>query len=327
MVNRIVVLGSTALLTAASGLVMADPTNAERAAAARKTVASNVLCSTRTLGSYYWEIGDRGAVLVSGSQVSRGGAKIVADTVMPVASASKWIYSAYTIEKVGDVGGNLPYLTLTSGYSNFRSSVCPTAGTVADCKAGARNRTEANAHVFHYDGGHMQRLAIDSGLGPLTNATLATEIRSALGADISLDYVQPSLAGGISTSARQYAAFLRKLLVGATTPLQLGSLLGSHAVCTLPSETCNASPLVAVPDAWHYSLGHWVEDDPSTSPIVAFAYSSPGSFGFYPWIDVGRSYYGVLARHTEAFTGVDEGYASVQCGRLVRLAWLTGVSQ
>ena len=27
------------------------------------------------------------------------------------------------------------------------------------------------------------------------------------------------------------------------------------------------------------------------------AFSSPGLFGFYPWIDAGKTYYGVLARY------------------------------
>jgi hypothetical protein len=305
----------------------AEPTNAERIAAARRTVSSNPLCSPRLLGAYYWEIGGRDGAMVSGSATPRGGVPIGSDTVMSVASASKWMYAAYTVEKFGDLATNLPYLTLTSGYSNFRTTDCPSSGTVADCKPGSRNRTEANEHIFHYDGGHMQRHAVVAGLGPLANGPLGAEIRSALGTEIALDYVQPSLAGGVSTSARQYALFLRKLLAGAAAPLQLGSLLGSHAVCTAPSETCNASRLVAVPEAWHYSLGHWIEDDPASIPALAFAYSSPGSFGFYPWIDLGRTYYGVLARQTEAFTGNDEGYVSAQCGRKVRLAWLTGVSQ
>lgn len=323
--RRVLVVG--ALLLGQVGPGMAEPTNSQRITAAKRTVSSNPLCSPRQLGAFYWEIGDSAGTLVSGSMTPRGGVAILADTSMPVASASKWIYAAYAIEKAGDVSSNLPYLTLTSGYSNFRTTDCPTAGTVADCKPGSRNRTEANERVFHYDGGHLQRLAILTGLGPMTNATLGTEVRSLVGPDIALDYGQPSLAGGISTTARQYAAFLRKLLAGATAPLLLGPLLGSHAVCTSPSDTCNASRLVAVPENWHYSLGHWIEDDPATTPAAAFAYSSPGSFGFYPWVDMSRTFYGVLARSTEAFTGSDEGYLSAQCGRVVRLAWMTGVAQ
>jgi len=109
--------------------------------------------------------------------------------------------------------------------------------------------------------------------------------------------------------------------------LQLGELLGANAVCTLPATDCRASRLTAIPEAWHYGLGHWVEDDPATTPEINIAYSSPGTFGFYPWIDASRSFYGVLARQTKAFTGVDEGYASVKCGRLLRMAWLTATPQ
>lgn len=329
MTIRARALSAAVLLATQAGSVWAEPTNAERIAAARRTVNSNPLCSTRLLGPYYWEIGSGEGALVSGSATPRGGVPVVADTVMPIASASKWMYAAYTVEKFGSIATNLPYLTLTSGYSNFRTTDCPTMGTVADCKSGSRNRNEANERVFHYDGGHMQRhaIAIANGLGPLTNGPLGVELRSALGSEIALEFAQPALAGGISTSARQYAAFLRKLLASAASPLQLGGLLGTSAVCTSPSDTCNASRLVAMPEAWHYSLGHWIEDDPAAIPALAFAYSSPGSFGFYPWIDFGRTYYGMLARHTEAFTGNDEGYVSVQCGRMVRLAWLTGLPQ
>lgn len=324
---RVVAFAAVAMLAAQPKCGWAEPSDAERISAARRTVSANPNCSTRVLGAFYWEIGDSGGAMVSGSATPRGGVPIVADTVMPIASASKWMYAAYTVEKFGDVATNVPYLTLTSGYSNFRTSDCPTTGTVAECKPGSRNRSEANGRVFHYDGGHIQRHAIVAGLGPLTNAPLGLEIRSGLGSEIALEYSQPSLAGGITTSARQYGGFLRRLLSGTASPLRLGALLGSHAVCTSPSDTCNASRLVAVPEAWHYSLGHWIEDDPATLPSMAFAYSSPGSFGFYPWIDLGRRYYGVLARQTEAFTGNDEGYVSAQCGRLVRLAWLTGTPQ
>ena len=46
-------------------------------------------------------------------------------------------------------------------------------------------------------------------------------------------------------------------------------------------------------ESWHYSIGHWVEDDPA---VGDGAFSSAGAFGFYPWIDASKTYYGVLAR-------------------------------
>jgi len=40
-----------------------------------------------------------------------------------------------------------------------------------------------------------------------------------------------------------------------------------------------------------------------------------------------RNVGGVVARQTEAFTGVDEARASATCGRMIRLAWKTRVPQ
>ncbi|MFY9509691.1 MAG: hypothetical protein WAQ05_01785 [Rubrivivax sp.] len=310
-----------------AGTAAAQATDAQRISAAKRTVATHPYCSTRTLGAYYWEIGDASGAMTSGAAAPRGDTAVGADTVIGVASASKWIYAAYTVQKYGDEPSARPYLNLTSGYSNFRTSDCPTAGTVAQCLPGARSRSEALNQVFHYDGGHMQQHAINMGLGPLYNGELAVEIGSMVGTAVVLSYVQPGLAGGVSTTARSYGGFLRSLMAGSATPLALGSMLGSNPVCTFPSASCNASRLTAMPEAWHYSLGHWIEDDPATTPAINIAYSSPGTFGFYPWIDASRSYYGILARQTEAFSGNDEGYASAKCGRVVRMAWMTGVAQ
>lgn len=308
--------------------VGASISNAQRATAAKKTVSNNPLCSKSVLGSFYWEIGNQDGILVSGSVGGRtGGATITADTVLNVASASKWLYSSYVVEKRGDQASDAPYLNFTSGYSNFRSTMCPADGTVADCRPGAMNVSEATGKVFHYDGGHMQRNAVDIGLGFLVNASLTTEIQSTIGADVDLEYTKPVVSGGVKISARNYSVFLRKLLLGSPMPLQMASLLGSRAVCTYPSATCNASSAIAIQEAWHYSLGHWVEDDPAFTPSSNFAYSSPGSFGFYPWVDVDRSLYGILAREDQSYVAQDDGYASVQCGRVIRLAWKTGVAQ
>lgn len=321
----------TALAVAAANAVWAahaEPTDAQRAQAARRTVSSNPACSVRTLGPFYWEVGNRNGSLVSGSASRPNSPVITAQTTLSVASASKWVYAAYVVQKFGDDPAARSYLNLTSGYSNFRSSDCPVDGTVAQCSPGSRSVSEAINHVFHYDGGHMQRHAIDHGLGPLDDEGLTAEVVSVVGPELGLSYAQPGIAGGVSTNAATYAAFLRKLLVDGDSPLAIGALLGSNPVCTLPSATCpNASKLTAVSENWHYSLGHWIEDDPTNTPSMNYAYSSPGSFGFYPWVDLDRKLYGVLARQTDAFTGNDEGYLSVQCGRLIRLAWKTGVVQ
>lgn len=318
-------VGAALLLGAAAE---AQVTDAERTSAVRRTIATNALCSARLLGSYYWEIGRVDGVAASG-RVSVFGqpASFDADTPISIASASKWVYAAQAIERFGDVPSMRSFLNMTSGYSNFRTSNCPVGGTVEQCDPGSRNLNEAINRSFHYDGGHMQRHAIDTGLGPLDAAALSADVDAVLGGGTGMLYRQPGVAGGMEATPRQYASFLRRLLPGSAAPLQLGELLGANPVCTLPAADCRASRLTAIPEAWHYGLGHWIEDDPATTPAVNIAFSSPGSFGFYPWIDAGRSFYGMLARQTKAFTGVDEGYASVKCGRLLRMAWLTATPQ
>jgi hypothetical protein len=73
-------------------------------------------------------------------------------------------------------------------------------------------------------------------------------------------------------------------------------------------------------EAWHFSIGHWVEDNPATNGDGAF--SGAGSFGFYPWIDSTKSYYGIVSRNEQY-----GAYPSVQCGRLIRRAFITGIEQ
>jgi len=119
----------------------------------------------------------------------------------------------------------------------------------------------------------------------------------------------------VRIDAENYGLFLRKLLKANT--LLLGNVLGSNAVCTV----CTNSEYTPSPTlAWHYSLGHWVENEPGTGDG---AFSSPGIYGFYPWIDSARVYYGILAR-SDIGTGT-AATESAACGRLIRKAWQYGV--
>jgi hypothetical protein len=107
---------------------------------------------------------------------------------------------------------------------------------------------------------------------------------------------------GIYTTSDDYAAFLRNILNGT---YQMSQTLSAFSVCTnwtVPG--CNAvpneSPITTASndaEAWHYSLGHWIEDDPS---VGDGSFSSPGALGFYPWVDKTSTYYGLLVREDAA---------------------------
>ncbi len=301
---------------------MAAERDTQRVVAAAAAVANDAsVC--QAVQPFYWEIGDRNGRLAG---ASAGGATPTAETVMPVASASKWFYGAYVAQRrQGHLSdADIRALSMRSGYVNLQYGACirllpkrQQSETVAECLESRGNgRYNANDFIlFYYNGGNSQHhAAVDLAPGAMNNAALHDEISHQLGDDIHFAYDSPQLAAGISTSASDYARFLRKLLRGE---LMLGALLGADAVCTNPS-TCPSAASTPVPaeESWHYSLAHWVENDPQ---VGDGAFSSPGAFGFYPWIDASKTYYGVLARHE---IGGKAYYKSVQCGRAIRKAWL-----
>lgn len=301
-----IVLGAvTAAAFAATG-------DEERIAAVRTTINENKAC--RGIGDFYWEIGDAQGPRASGTV----GRRFSADKVVHIASASKWVFGAYVVERQADqiqAGSDiLRKLEMQSGYSTFRNGACMFARTVGDC-LDARNNGNVDASTvgkFKYNGGHDQKLAVDLGLGGLDRQQFGKELRRLLGDEIAIDVGAPQPAGGLEMSPQAYATFLRKILGGG---LRMHDYLGKFPVCTLP-RACPAAVESPVPVAWHYSLNHWVEDDANGDG----AFSSPGAFGFYPWISADRQWYGLLARQSierQASVG------SVLCGIPIRKAWMS----
>ncbi len=294
----------------------ADGGTQARARAAQAVADTHPDCTA--IHPFHWSVGDAGGPLAEGQA---GGATYQSGTVMAIASASKWLYGAYVAQKrQGELqASDVPFLNFTSGYTEFDQ--CLPSQTLGACQAYQGMLIKNGAFVaqnegrFFYSGGHMQKHGVNMGLGDMDNAALGREVSATLG--IELQYASPQPAGGGVTSAAQYGQFLQKMVAGR---LQLSRLLGTHAVCTDPGTSCPSAvstPLVG--RNFHYSLGHWVEDDPAGDG----AFSSAGAFGFYPWIDAGRSWWGVIARHDSASNQTRAGYLSAQCGAWVRKAWLS----
>ena len=301
-----------ALLAAATLAAHAAPTGEQRAAAARSTAERNASC--KAVQPFYWSIGDAHGVLADASVGRRAP---TATTQMPIASASKLVYAAFIAQqRHGELTDeDVRFLTFTSGYTHFRS--CRRGQTIAACDAmrGNGEHDPADDGRFFYDGGHMEQHAVRDGLGALDDAGLARTINEALGT--SFRYLQPQLAGGISTSAADYGEFLRRIVDGQ---LQMKSLLGTHEVCTNPRTCATAAESPFTQADVHYSIGHWVEDDPHGDG----AFSSAGAFGFYPWIARDKTTWGVVARFQLTLDGAKAGAASMLCGREIRGAWMDG---
>ena len=299
--------------------------------AAAKAAANGSACASAQ--PFYWEIGDTGGVIVSG-QV---GTLYDRDTRMNLASASKWPFGAYVLERYngvpsGTVEDDLirDALRMLTGYKSFNQLLCTLSPKVSSCFNWAGNHTQdpAAVGVFYYSGGNDQYAAADEdllGLGNYTTAQLNAEVQGTLG--ITLDYQYPAIAGGMEGSAGEYAEFLKKLMKAPEDGgLVMHDYLGLYGVDTqpCPSGLSGCSPGGTVP--WHYSFNYWIEDSATSGELpngttVApgdGAYSSPGAYGFYPWITADVSSYGLVARRSLLGTAYQ---VSLVCGQAIRYAY------
>ena len=301
-----------------------EPTQEARIIAATQTANTNAACSAASLPEgFYWEIGDKHELLASGTVT--GTNTPAASQVIAIASASKWVYSTYVLQKLGMArSSDLPFLHFTSGEvfppsQIAREATCGAGETVGECAADVVLNPGA-VGKFYYSGGHFQHHAANvMGLASMKAPALTAEITSLVGT-FDFSYLQTNLAGGLNASASGYAAFLRRMLRGEYV---MSSQLGAQKVCASSACGSGAALSPAPPDeGWSYSMGHWVEDDPT---VGDHAFSSAGALGFYPWVDVTRTWYGVVARRA-ASPGGSQGVVSLRCGRLIRQAWVTGVT-
>ena len=293
------------------------------AAEAGKTVSSDSAAASvaqtdpqcQAIDDFYWEIGNGEGVLASG----RMGDDYAADETIDIASASKFIWGAYVLEnlKAGEKPNDeqLSYLEMKSGYAEFNPLFCLLSKSVDSCLDARSNNKRSSSAIgrFSYGGGHDQRMAASMGLGRKNAAELTSTVMGALGlSGLDIAYKRPQPAGGLEASPAAYGKFLSKIVAG---DLRIHDYLGYQPVCAFEGAGCNAlsSP---VKERWHYSLNHWVEDDPDTGDG---AFSSPGLMGFYPWVSADRSTYGLVARKKLSKSAY---WDSVQCGRKIRAAWM-----
>jgi len=106
----------------------------------------------------------------------------------------------------------------------------------------------------------------------------------------------PRASGAAISTAIDYAEFLQAQLAGELLPARFDDLF---------TERLSGLQVVSRPAAiddnnvdWYYGLGVWREcNEPiwSASCEAQTRVSSPGAFGWYPWLDLDNGYYAVLA--------------------------------
>ncbi len=213
--------------------------------------------------------------------------------------------------------GNLAGITLeqllsfTSGLANEPICISLPMANFTDCveniASSNSDSTEPGQH-FHYGSAHMQVAGamVVGALGLNSWSDVFQRFQAETGLLSSAAYIYPSpsnprLAGGMTWQASEYMMLLEALF--------RRSLFSPHFVDVLTTDrlvgaTVDYSPVEEQwQESWHYGLGVWLECRSTVfdcEPVTRF--SSPGSFGAYPFWDEQNQYFGILAREGDRGT-------------------------
>ena len=261
------------------------------------------------------------------------------DTNYGIASASKWMTAAVIAALIDEGALSLDdhpqdylsywtsdpedprsgvtleqLLAFTSGIGGARSDIpclTDTMMTLQGCAQVIYN--EHFEHdpetAFHYSPGHMHIAAAMAEVA--TGSSWVELLDTRLKAPLSLTWrtrfqasaqENPGVAGAMLSTAAEYATFLESFYTGAYLPNWTEALLQIRTrglpVAYSPVDNVLSGA------SWGYALGNWVECNQPTfdeSCEARRVFSSPGAFGFYPWIDKSNSYWAVLS--VQLFSG------------------------
>jgi CubicO group peptidase (beta-lactamase class C family) len=255
------------------------------------------------------------------------------DTSRLVASATKWVSAAVIMALVDDgtlrlddkISTYLPYfsgdktdMTLrqmfsqTSGLDNQNEPPClsDSTTTLDLCARQIASTVVMDGppgSLFSYGNNSMQaagRMA-EVASGRSWNDLFTQKIRKPLGL-VSTLYVgqqNPRIGGGLMTTMNEYGKFLRMILndgmYGATR------VLSSAAIAEMQKDQTGDADYdwSPAPPYVRYGIGEWRDVHygmPDGSQI-----SSPGKFGFYPWIDRTRKIAGIYEIYDSSGSAAD----------------------
>ncbi|XXF76997.1 hypothetical protein P2318_28665 [Myxococcaceae bacterium GXIMD 01537] len=288
---------------------------------------ANTSADCTSLGDFYWETGNGAAKAFGFSR----GSTVSAMTVLPLASASKWLYASAYVQSKGYVNlgaAEKKRLNFTSGFLEAAESLCGDAGTTVSACYGASYKGVSYRILqdgdFFYDGGHMQRLAhedIGGRTGTGTSGVVAW-LNGQLGTSLPESHGAVAVAGGFWGSAVHYRVFLQKLL---TNQYAMSFRLNADAVpAYVGGPGVKYTPWTEGQP--YYGLGHWLEREVVDNAWKVTGHSSPGMFGFYPWVDAGKSQYMLLSRF-RSNGSVGEALFSRNCAHKILTAYAQGVPQ
>lgn len=259
------------------------------------------------------------------------------DTRVAVASASKLVaglvlfdvirrgqlgLDTTTGEVLGWTGANAAItlrqlMSFTSGLPKEAACTLNPLTTLANCAETLANATLVAPPGTEFDYGSTHLLVagamaeqvtgqrwddlfaqtLQTPLGLPSDVTYFTAPRQALGK------INPLIAGGLRASMNEYRHFLAVAFhKGSYGGLAIGTpaLFDTQSRTPYPDAAIGSSPM---PNA-RYGLTCWLEC--ATPATGCQRVSSPGAFGFTPWLDRDAGYYAILGMEL-ASTGNDEG--------------------
>jgi D-alanyl-D-alanine-carboxypeptidase/D-alanyl-D-alanine-endopeptidase len=123
---------------------------------------------------------------------------------------------------------------------------------------------------------------------------------------LGLGTSNPLIAGGLRATMNEYA---RVLQLEFNRGSYQGNRLIADALFTTqgtepyPNALIGNSPFANTGLNYHYGLAAWLECPPPATNCTVL--SSPGAFGFTPWVDRDGGYYAIIAMEvSEAQSGI-----------------------
>ena len=211
-------------------------------------------------------------------------------------------------------------LSFTSGLDPSHPCTLLPNITLAECVERIATTTPLAAPGSRFDYGsthlHVAARMAEVAVGRTWNDIFAAELVQPLGLPTDLAYytgplqgngtINPLIAGGLRASMNDYARVLRLVYdkgVWQGAPLLGPALFDLQSREPYPNVVIGNSPARGTGLDARYGLTAWLEC--STPSTGCASISSPGAFGFTPWLDRDERYFAILGmEYTQNSAGV-----------------------
>ena len=272
------------------------------------------------------------------------------NTVVPIASASKWLTAATMMTLVDEgrvsiddpVSQYLPEFTGVSGDATIRQLLSHTSGiaqadciwstssTLADCVAKVARAEPASAPGTTFAYGNTSYSVAGRIIEVVTGESFEQAFEERIARPVGMSSTRfddahgqftanPVPAASGQSSLHDYGRYVQMIAAGGV--IDGHRVLSSDSVFEMERDQVGAlsnpsDVAVRTTGIATYGLGLWRDvTGPTDAGVVS---SGNGAFGFYPWIDRARNAFGVLLVH-DAENGSDHAVPASQ--RIVHQVW------